>query len=164
VAQATIGEKMSSEKTLSAVMSTLLILLSGAIFVWTSDMTPGAELFPRIMAGGLALFGIVELTLMITRYWQEKHKNKQLQLTDPFTTRKSFLYMGAFFLLVILFFGALPYAGFALTSAVFMFVSMLLIGGKKALRKWFLALLVPAIIILAFQYGLDVRLPSFSMF
>jgi hypothetical protein len=155
---------MSLQNTLSFTMSTLLILLSGAVYVWSSGMTPGAELFPRIMAGGLALFGIVDLLLLFGKIKRNGHEQKEPQLVDPLLVRKSVIFMGAFFLLIIVFFIALPHVGFPITSTIFMFVSMLLIGGKKALRKWPIALAVPAVLILVFKYGLDVRLPSLSIF
>jgi hypothetical protein len=155
---------MSAQNVLSFTMSTLLILLSGAIYLWTSGMTPGAELFPRIMAGGLALFGIVDLSLLVGKIRGKAKKYQKPQLADPLLVRKSIIFMGAFFLLIIVFFGVLPFVGFPIASSIFMFVSMLLIGGRKALRKWPVALIVPAVLILVFKYGLDVRLPSLSIF
>jgi Na+/melibiose symporter-like transporter len=153
------------QNILSATMNTFLILLSGAVFVWTAGMTPGAELFPRIMAGGLALFGIAELTLLFVKIRRDGDKKSKPQSTDASLIRKSFLYMGAFFCLIILFFVALPFIGFAISATIFMYISMVLIGGKKmALRKCLIAILVPALLILVFHYGLDVRLPSFSVF
>jgi hypothetical protein len=159
-----LENKMSLQNILSITMSTFLILLSGAVFVWTSGMTPGAELFPRIMAGGLAIFGIAELTLQFVKIRRDDYKKNKIQLTDFSLIRKSFLSMGAFLCLIILFYVFLPFVGFPITSIIFMFISMVLIGGKMALRKSLIALLVPALLILVFQYGLDVRLPSFDLF
>ena len=155
---------MSWQNMLSVTMSLLLIILSGAVFVWTSGMTPGAELFPRIMAGGLALFGIVELALMFMKIRKNSNTSDTNQAVDISVVKKSIVYMGAFFVLVVLFFVSLPYVGFAVTSTIFMFVSMLLIGGKEAIRKWPVALLVPVMLILVFKYGLEVRLPPMSFF
>lgn len=155
---------MSRSNFLSFTMIILLILLSGAVFVRTSGMTPGAELFPRIMAGGLAFFGIIELAKLYGEIRRENNNRDNLQTDDLNLIRKSILYMGAFFVLVILFFVSLPYVGFAIVSILFMLISMVLIGGKKALRKWPVALIVPILLILVFQYGLEVRLPSFDIF
>ena len=60
-------ETMSDNPLFSNLIVCLLLLLSVLIFLWTRDMTPGAELFPRIMAGGLAFFGIVQLILSFMR-------------------------------------------------------------------------------------------------
>ena len=145
-------------------MTILLIATSGAVFAMTRDMTPGAELFPRIMAGGLALFGIVELVLSFLKMQQKETKQSKTKHIDKSLAKKSLLYMVSFFVLILIFLVTLPYAGFALISISFMFVSMLLIGGKKALSKWPVALLVPVVLILVFKYGLDVRLPSLGIF
>lgn len=148
----------------STTINVLLILLSGAVFVWTADMTPGAELFPRIMAGGLAVFGGVELILEFLKMRKSNQEKSELQVTDPALIKKSIIFMGSFFLLIVLFFISLPFLGFAVVSTVFMMISMMLIGGKKALRKWPIALIVPGFIILVFQYGLKVRLPGLGIF
>lgn len=155
---------MFRQNIVSFIMTILLIAISGAVFVMTRDMTPGAELFPRIMAGGLALFGTVELVLNIFKTKRNESKPEQTKHIDAALAKKSLLYMGAFFALILIFFVSLPYAGFALIAIIFMFVSMLLIGGKKAFSKWPIALIVPAVLILVFKYGLDVRLPSLGIF
>ena len=41
-----------------------------------------------------------------------------------------------------------------------MLAAMMLLGGKPALRKWPIAILVPALLIIVFRVGLSVRLPS----
>jgi hypothetical protein len=136
----------------------LLLLLSALIFLWTNDMTPGAELFPRIMAVGLALFGIIELILSYMRMgWVEK---KTINATEKSLIRRSAFYMGAFFIIVLGFFIAFPLVGFEIAAVAFMLAAMMLLGGKPALRKWPIAILVPTLLILVFRIGLSVRLPS----
>ena len=150
---------MSNNPILSIVLICLLLLLSVLIFLGTTDMTPGAELFPRIMAGGLALFGVIELIREIIAMRRTKRTAEKMSAT----TLKSAIYMGAFFLLVIGFFVAFPFIGFEITSVAFMLATMVLLGGKKALRKWPVAILVPALLVLVFRVGLDIRLPSFPL-
>lgn len=155
---------MSWQNIQSFAMNALLILLSGAVFVFTSDMTPGAELFPRIMAGGLGLFGVIELTLEIIIMRKDKGEQDTSQAIDSSLVKKSIIYMGSFFALIIVFFVSMPFFGFAIMAITFMLISMVLIGGKTALHKWPVALLIPVILIFVFQYGLDVRLPGISIF
>ena len=143
---------------LSNFLVCLLLLLSALIFLWTKGMTPGAELFPRIMAGGLALFGIVELILSIRG--MSSTEKVSINNEEKALIRKSALYMGAFFLVVLGFLIAFPLIGFEISAVLFMLVSMMLLGGKSALRKWPIAILVPTLLFLVFRAGLDVRLPS----
>jgi hypothetical protein len=149
---------MSDNPLFSNLIVCLLLLLSALIFLWTKDMTPGAELFPRIMAGGLALFGIVELILSIMG--MSSTEKVSIDNTARALIRKSAMYMGAFFLLVLGFYIAFPLIGFEISAVVFMLVAMMLLGGKSSLRKWPIAILVPALLILVFRAGLAVRLPS----
>jgi len=149
---------MSDNPVFSNFLVCLLLLLSGLIFLWTNDMTPGAELFPRIMAVGLALFGIVELILSYMRMGGAERKT--INATEKSLIRKSAFYMGAFFMIVLVFFIAFPLIGFEIAAVVFMLAAMMLLGGKSALRKWPIAILVPALLILVFRLGLSVRLPS----
>jgi len=143
---------------LSNFLVCLLLLLSALIFLWTKGMTPGAELFPRIMAGGLALFGIVELILSIMG--MSSTEKVSIDNTEKALIRKSAMYMGAFFLVVLGFLFAFPLIGFEISAVLFMVVAMMLLGGKSALRKWPIAILVPALLFIVFRAGLDVRLPS----
>ncbi len=149
---------MSDNPLFSNIIVCLLLLLSALIFLWTRDMTPGAELFPRIMAGGLALFGIVQLILS-TRGMSSVEK-VSIDDTAKALARKSAIYMGAFFLIVLGFLIAFSLIGFEISAVVFMLVAMMLLGGKSSLRKWPVAILVPALLFLIFRVGLAVRLPS----
>ena len=149
---------MSDNPLFSNLLVCLLLLLSALIFLWTKDMTPGADLFPRIMAGGLAFFGIVELILTFMRMGQTEKKS--IDDAEKALIRKSAMYMGAFFLVVLGFLIAFPLIGFEIAAVVFMLAAMMLLGGKSALRKWPIAILVPVLLVLVFRAGLDVRLPS----
>ena len=149
---------MPDNSAFSNVIVCLLLCLSAAIFFWTEGMTPGADLFPRIMAGGLALFGIVELILAAGRMSQTE--KQPIDSTTKTLIQKSVIYMGAFFLLVIGFLVAFPLIGFEIAAVIFMLIAMMLLGGRSSLRKWPVAILVPAILFLVFRVGLEVRLPS----
>ncbi|PLX35636.1 MAG: hypothetical protein C0605_09055 [Hyphomicrobiales bacterium] len=150
---------MLDKRHLSFVLLCGLVILSGLIFHWTADMTPGAEMFPRAMAVGLAVFSVIELLRMFISGAggkDDKSSNeKELRST---------LVMGAFFLLVIGFFLVFPVIGFEISAVVFMLASMVLLGGVKALRRWYIALLFPGLLVLVFRIGLEVRLPTAPFF
>lgn len=149
---------MSTDSKFSCCIVCLLLVFCILIFWWTRDMTPGAETFPRIMAGGLFAFGIVELILSILR--MSSKSKTEVSGKNNEQLGKSVIYMGAFFLLVVAFFLALPHIGFEIAAVIFMLLAMILLGGKSSLRKWPIAFLVPAMLLLVFRFGLDVRLPT----
>jgi len=151
-------EVMSDNPLFSNFLVCFLLFLSVFIFLWTKGMTPGAELFPRIMAGGLAFFGIVEIILSIVG--MSRVKKGFMDKEEKALIRKSFVYMGTFFLVVLGFLFAFQLVGFEISAVIFMLVSMMLLGGKPALHKWPIAVFVPALLFLVFRVGLDVRLPS----
>lgn len=139
-------------------MILLLLVLCAAVFYLTGEMSSGAELFPRITAFGLAFFGIVELILSLSRKdSMEKPIKKE---NNQHLVRKSVLYMLVFFLLVIFFFLCFPLIGFEVSAIGFMLIAMVLLGGRKTLRLWPVAILIPLLLVLVFRGGLDVRLPT----
>ena len=82
-----------------------------------------------------------------------------MTLRKPWLERSA-MYMGTFFLIVLGFLIAFSLIGFEISAVVFMLVAMMLLGGKSSLRKWPVAILVPALLFLIFRVGLAVRLPS----
>jgi len=125
---------MSTDSKFSCCIVCFLLVFCILIFWWTRDMTPGAEIFPRIMAGGLFAFGIVELILSILR--MSSKSKTEVSGKNNEQLGKSVIFMGAFFLLVVTFLLVLPHVGFEIAAVIFMFLAMILLGGKSSLRKW----------------------------
>lgn len=158
---------MQNERTLSIILVAGLLVLSAAVFYWTSDMTPGAELFPRITAAALAVFALAELTRLLRTGERRSTQAAQPEAgSTPDQTEarrlqlKSAAHMGLFFLLVIVFVLTYPVIGFEVAAVLFMAAGMALLGGRKAARAWLAAVLVPAGLVVVFRYGLDVELPT----
>ena len=161
---------VSDQRLISNILLLALLVLCGLIVFWTGDMTPGAELFPRMVATAMAVFVVAELLRsgIPRRHAQEggMRVNRAARATDDGTSgdlaRKSAIYMGAFFVAVMAFFLLFPIIGFELAAILFMLGAMALLGGRRALRPWVVGVgvAVPLVLVLVFRVGLQVRLPT----
>jgi hypothetical protein len=161
----TLGERL-----LSFILVIALLVLCGLVFLWTTEMTPGAELFPRIMAATLGGFGAVEL--LRSRFSSRGREaagaagpesgavSHETNGSSRQLARRSAMHMGAFFLLVIAFLALFPVAGFEIAAFLLMLGGMVLLGGLQALRLWIVAIAVPLVLVFIFRLGLGVRLPT----
>jgi hypothetical protein len=145
-----------------------LIVVSLFIFPLTSDMTPGAELFPRITAAGLIFFGIVELGLIAFRIWRPRTLNagEPSDISDPSSRKKALrapVTMGVFFVLVLLFLYAFDVIGFVASGFLLMIASMWLLERQRVWRYLPVALAVPLMLLVIFGWGLNIRLPAFPL-
>lgn len=163
---------MTEERPLSMLLVTGLLVLSIAVFFWTEGMTPGAELFPRIVAGALASFAVIELVrygISVRQSMRDADPAGQANLDmkaveerehQQFLRSKSTIHMGVFFLMVVAFVWSYPLMGFEVMAILFMGGGMLLLGGRKAIRAWLAAVLIPLGIVVIFRFGLNVSLPT----
>lgn len=158
---------MQNERTLSIILVAGLLVLSAAVFYWTSDMTPGAELFPRITAAALAVFAAVELIRLLRtgeRGAPQPNQPEAGSAPDRAEARrrqsKSAAHMGLFFVMVVVFALIYPVIGFEVAAVLFMAGGMTLLGGRKAARAWLAAVLVPLGLVVIFRFGLDIDLPT----
>lgn len=162
---------MSDQRLISNILLLALLILCGLIFLWTGDMTPGAELFPRMVATVMAVFIVAEL-LRSGIPWRRAREVGGQENRAAGTNgdgalggdlaRKSAVYMGAFFAAVMAFFLLFPVIGFELAAILFMLGAMVLLGGRRALRPWVVGVgvAVPLVLVLVFRVGLQVRLPT----
>lgn len=142
------------------IVVALLTALTGASIAYTSmgygiEMSmfgPGSGFWPFIL--GLALVLIAALIVLdtIRRHAQLSNEKVVLNSQGCFASYRMMLVCIVYALL-------LPVLGFYVSSALFMFVAMLMLGVKNKLFALGLAVLFLAVIFLLFSTALHIQLP-----
>lgn len=143
-----------------------MFFLSLFILHETSSMSPAAAVFPRILSKALSGFSLM---LIISAVWTHiRTKKPQIEKAAPpveaSRNRLNILKEAYPFLIIVFcvffmtFFSSL---GFEISAFGVMFATMLLIDRKQAFRKFYYALIIPALLVLLFKLGIGLRLPLF---
>ena len=155
-------------KLADRITSVLLVILSGFWIYWArqlpypkfaqiSKMGPGD--FPTIVAGLLAIFAIW-LFIETFRYPVDKKDtgggNESKTTRNPKAVRDILTGFG-FFTVMLLF---VPFLGFSLSSAGFVFLFVIVIGRYRIWLSIVTAILIPFVLWFIFAYLLTVPLPK----
>ena len=137
-----------------------------AIFVLhqTSTMSRESATFPRLLSIALAGFSIL---FIIQSLWKQSKRKRpsheKMKSSDrPVDGSKASLqeiYPFAITVFCIIFLMAYTRIGFELSAFGLVFATMLLIHRKEALRKFYSAIIIPAVLVLIFKIGVGLRLP-----
>jgi len=128
--------------------------------VEASEIGAGAAVFPRLLS--FALIGLSALLMGNTIYTYLRTRTKQpevaarKQKAAPF---KEDLYPFLIVTFCIFFMALFDRIGFELSAFLVMFAAMLLMDAKEALRKIYIAMVAPLVLILIFKVGMGLRIP-----
>jgi hypothetical protein len=118
---------------------------------WKAVLT-GSKVFPVSLIAAVILFGSFSLAQGFSRrQWRSLESG-----TTDWEVR---LKLGALVVAIVIFYIVLPIAGFIVSGLLFIAVGMALLAGRRALPYLPVAALIPIVLVLLFQYGLEIRLP-----
>ena len=139
-----------------------MLALVAFIFWQTAELPEDSALFPRLFA--LVLAG-VSLALIAQSLWgyyrsirtrvEQKKSKKPVELEKPYRQYLPF----ALIAFCLLFIFAFPRIGFELGAFALVLATMLLIDPKEGIRKIYIAVAAPAVILLIFKVGIKLRIP-----
>ena len=140
-------------------------MLIGLFIIWqSSDLRPASALFPRLLSYLILLLGV---TLLFMNFINKKNllTEEKVEPTkkEEIILKKNQLYYElvplTIILFCILFLLLFQNLGFDISAFITIWVIMIFMNKKEGLRKYYIALLIPLLIILLFKYGLNLRLP-----
>lgn len=159
----------TNRKKLTADLIASVSFLGFAIFVYALSVRLPAEAaeFPKLISTALGCLSIVLIisTLRKKRLFYRKHglpDTKDGETEDKTGNNDWKVELASFSLpaLSMIFVLIVPVIGFEFAAFLFMTASLLILGKRKALRYFYIPLLVPLILTLVFRTGLHIRLPS----
>jgi len=144
-------------------------MLSLSIFVFqhVSNFSPKAATFPKLLSFVLL---VLSLMFIVSTIWKfAVHKKAFSKVTEVVESEKAStskklniiteVYPFSIIFLCIFFITALSRIGFEISAAILILATMALIDRKAAVRRWYIALIVPVALILVFKFGVGLRLP-----
>jgi len=141
------------------------------IIYLSSSIRSESALFPLLLSSLLILFNIGLMANDILGWFSKKNKekylNKKKKIGDIITLNKSFSYEIYPFITIVLcifFIIGFEKIGFDLSAFMLTFTTMILINSKEAFRKFYIAIIIPLVLILVFKIGLNLRIPLFIEF
>jgi len=127
-----------------------------------------SALFPLILSYLLILFNLGLMVNNILEWFSKKNKGKLLnekkKIANIFTINQGLSYEIYPFIAIVLcifFIIGFENIGFDISAFLLTFTTMILINPKEGLRKFYIALFFPFILILLFKTGLNLRIPLF---
>jgi len=151
-------------KLLGDTISALAIIgLCIFILVFSPSLGEGARTFPLFIGVFMGLFALFIAVRDIFDYYQ-KSKQGRIDLTagqklNLWPDIAPFVVIGICFVYLVLF----SRIGFELSGFILMFSIMCLINVRQAVRKFYIALITPVVLLLLFSFGLNLRLPLLIM-
>lgn len=141
--------------------------LSIFIFQQASSFSPKAATFPKMLGFVLLVLSLMFIASTIWKFVKNKNSfSKESELVDSgkvSSSKKSEIitevYPFSIIILCIFFITALNKIGFEISASILILATMALIDRKEAVRKFYVALIVPAVLILIFKFGVGLRLP-----
>jgi len=138
------------------------------IIYLSSSMKAESVLFPLILSYMLILFnlGLIFANLLERAFQKNKQRlfSKKEEIGNISNiNRKPFYEIYPFFVIMfcILFIVGFEKIGFDLSAFMLTFATMILINSKEGFRKFYIALIIPLILILLFKFGLNLRMSLF---
>ncbi|MDH3700304.1 MAG: tripartite tricarboxylate transporter TctB family protein [Alphaproteobacteria bacterium] len=140
------------------VVAALALLAFGAWYAWLSaglperhmPNTPGPSFFPLVIVTLLVGLALALLIKGIADLRSGRDRDAPGRLSPGALSAVT-----AF----LVYLGALPFAGFVVSSVIFFAVLMVLYGGRKPLLIGVAATLVPVALFVIFRYGFQIVLP-----
>ncbi len=142
-------------------------IILGLFIIWqSSDLRSASALFPRLLS---YLILLLSVTLLFLNFIHKKNLLTEEKSESPKKTeikpKKDPLYFELIPLVIIffciLFLLLFQNIGFDISAFITIFAIMVFMNKKEGLQKYYLAILIPLVIILLFKYGLNLRLPLF---
>lgn len=138
------------------------------VLFFSSSIKAESVLFPRILGYTLILLNLGLIFTTLLEWTSQKNKQKLVEKKEKIENianinQKPIYEVYPFFAIVfcIIFIVGFERIGFDLSAFILTFATMILINPKGAFRKFYIALIIPLILILIFKIGLDLRMPLF---
>ena len=137
-----------------------MLCLAAFILHQVSSFSPGAATFPRLLS--LLLLGF-SLLFILSTLWKFAMSRKSIDSGTEAITSGSKVskepYPFIIIIYCILFISFLNEIGFELSACCLILATMALIDRNQVKRSFYLAFLVPAVLILIFKLGIGLRIP-----
>jgi len=157
---------MKEKILIDILMGIGLCVFSISVFIFSFSLEEKARVFPVVITFALALFsGLIIFKNIYLFALNSKKKSTDTTAGAPDKTKgivKSvqknlypLLISGLCMTFVLLF----PKIGFEISAFSLLFITMAIINIKEAIRKIYIAIVVPAVLIAIFYYGLKLRIP-----
>ena len=158
-----IIKKETLDKTILSNFAFCIIAIF--IYIKSFNIPLGPAMFPKLLSiflFGLNTFLIIQhFIIFIRRNTREitPTQNKKNDWKNIFNLKKYTLIPILVFILCCLFVFSYSRIGFELSAFLLVFSIMLLINRREAVRKFYLAILIPLIFLLIFKFGLSLAIP-----
>lgn len=151
-------------RKLDVVLSTFLIIISVIILTNDNLADGGAEsdlgilFLPRVVAGVMIVFSaMIAFQALLKLARSEKPEGVEIVSTDGFGG--IFIYVAIF----VLYWLAVPYVGFMITTPTVMIAVALLLGGRNFIAIGAVSIVTPILIFYCSREFLRVYLPTWSL-
>jgi Na+/melibiose symporter-like transporter len=141
--------------------------LSIFIFQQVSSFSPKAATFPKMLSFVLLVLSLMFIASTLWKF--AVHKKALPKVTEEVDSERvstskrleiiTEVYPFSIIILCIFFITALNKIGFEISASILILATMALIDRKEAVRKFYVALIVPVALILIFKFGVGLRLP-----
>jgi len=136
-----------------------------AIFVYiiSFNIAPASSMFPRLLS--IIIFSLNAFLIgqyfyyFLTENEKEVTQDRKKYWENIFNLKKYTVIPILIFIICYLFVFAYPRIGFELSGFLLVFSIMILINGKEAIKKFYIAILIPSFFLLVFKVGLNLAIP-----
>lgn len=158
-------KKTAKNKLIDILIGIALCAFSIIVFIHSFSIEQKARMFPVVISLALALFSgliVIRNVYSLIRKTEEKrasHADDSKETEPIVKSLKNDLYPLLVSGLCIIFVLLYPVIGFEISAFSLLFFTMAIIDLKEAIRKIYIAIIVPAALIAIFYYGLKLRIP-----
>lgn len=133
------------------------------IYIISFNIAPASSMFPRLLS--IIIFSLNAFLIgqyfyyFFTKKSKEITQNRKDYWKNIFTLKKYTVVPILIFIICYLFVFTYPRIGFELSGFLLVFSIMILINGKEAIKKFYIAILIPSFFLLVFKVGLKLAIP-----
>ena len=151
--------------TLDKNLLSYFVFCAIAIFIYiiSFNIKPDSAMFPKLLS--IIIFSLNAFLIgqyfyyFFTKNEKEITQNRKNYWKSIFTLKKYTVVPILIFIICCLFVFTYPRIGFELSGFLLVFSIMILINGKEAIKKFYIAILIPLFFLLIFKVGLNLSIP-----
>lgn len=133
------------------------------IYIMSFSIKPDSAMFPKLLSIIIFSLNVFLIGQYFYYFFTENEKeitqNRKNYWKNIFNLKKYTVVPILIFIICFLFVYAYPRIGFELSGFLLVFSIMILINGKEAIKKFYIAILIPSFFLLVFKVGLNLSIP-----
>ncbi|MBV1866643.1 MAG: tripartite tricarboxylate transporter TctB family protein [Marinosulfonomonas sp.] len=142
------------------VAAGVTILCAGFVYALAWQLPDGAATYPRLLCFAMAILGVLlGVSAWLSNRQTKPATAKTIPQAEKPTSNWLLLVPAALVLVAAMFILTVPWVGFDIGLIGVMFAAALIVDRTEALRKLYLIILVPTVLILLFRFGVGLRIP-----